>query len=187
MDSTKNPWTTLSKVVVYDNKWITLTHEEVITPGGTKGIYGKAHFKNYAIGIVPIDVNGNTYLVGQYRYPLDEYSWEIPEGGGLLEDDILESAKRELKEEVGLLANKWTQIALTNTSNSVTNELAILFVAQDLTVTEAAPDDTEQLQIKKLSLTSAFEMAMNGEIKDAMSLVALLKLKILIDEGKFTI
>ena len=187
MNSTENPWTTLSKEVVYDNKWITLTHEEVLTPGGTKGIYGKAHFKNYAIGIVPIDDDGNTYLVGQYRYPLDEYSWEIPEGGGLREHDILESAKRELKEEVGLLANKWTQIALTNTSNSVTNELAILFVAQELSQTEAEPDDTEQLQIKKLSLMSAFKMAMNGEIKDAMSLVALLKLKILIDEGKFKI
>jgi 8-oxo-dGTP pyrophosphatase MutT (NUDIX family) len=186
-DETKNPWTTLSRETVYENNWITVTHEAVITPGGTRGIYGKVHLKNYAIGIIPVDENGNTWLVGQYRYPLDAYSWEIPEGGGLKEKDILEAAKRELKEEVGLTANKWTQIAVIHTSNSVTDEHAIVFVAQEITETEAAPDETEQLQIKKLSLIEAFEMAANGLITDAISLVALFKLKILIDEGKFEI
>jgi 8-oxo-dGTP pyrophosphatase MutT (NUDIX family) len=177
-----NPFKTLSKKVAYDNKWITVTHDDIITPAGTAGIYGKVHFKNYAIGIIPIDAEGNTYLVGQYRYVLNEYSWEIPEGGGLLENDILEAAKRELQEEVGLCAEKWTQIATLNTSNSVTDEIGLVFIAQELSATEAAPDDTEQLQIKKLPLSEAFEMARDGRIKDALSLVALLKLQLLMDK-----
>ena len=187
IDESKNPWTTNSKEIVYDNNQITVTHENVITPSGTAGIYGKVHIKNYAIGIVPIDEHGNTWLVGQYRYPLNEYSWEIPEGGGLLENDILEAAKRELKEEVGLIANKWTEICVNNTSNSITDEVSIIFVAQELSLTKTEPDETEQLQIKKLSLEEAFEMALNGKIKDAISLIALMKLKIWIDEGKFKI
>ena len=187
IDETKNPWQSLSKKIVYDNKWISVSHEEVITPTATNGIYGKVHFKNYAIGIIPIDADGNTYLVGQYRYAINEYSWEIPEGGGLVEQDILAAAKRELIEEVGLEAKTFTQICITNTSNFATDELAFIFVAQDLKLVETQPDETEQLQIKKLSLLSAFEMAMNGEIKDAISIIGILKLKLLIDEGKFKI
>ena len=201
IDETKNPWKSLSKEIVYDNKWISVSHEEVVTPTDTNGIYGKVHFKNYAIGVIPIDADGNTYLVGQFRYAINEYSWEIPEGGGLLEQDILtaakghrdkgestlDAAKRELIEEVGLEAQTFTQICITNTSNSATDELAYIFVAQDLKLVESQPDETEQLQIKKLSLLSAFEMVMNGEIKDAISIIGILKLKLLIDEGKFKI
>ena len=167
--------------------WISVSHEEVVTPTDTNGIYGKVHFKNYAIGVIPIDADGNTYLVGQFRYAINEYSWEIPEGGGLLENDISEAAKRELIEEVGLEAQTFTQICIANTSNSATDELAYIFVAQDLKLVESQPDETEQLQIKKLSLLSAFEMVMNGEIKDAISIIGILKLKLLIDEGKFKI
>ena len=181
-----NPFKTLSEKIAYDNKWIQVTHAEIITPAGTMGIYGKVHFKNYAIGVIPVDADGNTYLVGQYRYALNEYSWEIPEGGGLLENDILEAAKRELQEEVGMKAEKWTQICELNTSNSVTDEIGIVFVAEELSATEPAPDETEQLQIKKLLLSEAFEMALNGQIKDALSLVALLKLKALMDQ-KYTL
>jgi 8-oxo-dGTP pyrophosphatase MutT (NUDIX family) len=182
VDESKNPFKKISTRVAYDNKWITVTHDEIVTPAGTPGIYGKVHFKNYAIGIIPIDAEGNTYLVGQYRYALNAYSWEIPEGGGLLEHDILEAAKRELQEEVGLQANKWTQICTLNTSNSVTDEVALVFVAQELSEVPSAPDDSEQLQIKKLPLSEAFDMALDGRIQDALSLVALLKLKILMDE-----
>lgn len=187
IDETKNPWKSLSKQIVYDNKWISVSHEEVVTPTNTNGIYGKVHFKNYAIGVIPIDADGNTYLVGQFRYAINEYSWEIPEGGGLLENDILDAAKRELIEEVGLEAQTFTEICIANTSNSATDELAYIFVAQDLKLVESQPDETEQLQIKKLSLLSAFEMVMNGEIKDAISIIGILKLKLLIDEGKFKI
>ena len=98
-DDVKNPWTTLSGEVKYDNPWITVTEFQVINPSGGRGIYGKVHFKNRAIGIIPLDKELNTWLVGQYRYTLDAWHWEIPEGGGPLERSPLESAQRELQEE----------------------------------------------------------------------------------------
>jgi 8-oxo-dGTP pyrophosphatase MutT (NUDIX family) len=184
IDENRNPWKIKSSKVAYENEWITLTHEEVITPSGSEGVYGRVHMKNHAIGVIPLDEDGNTWLVGQYRYPLNAYSWEIPEGGGLRDEDIMEAAKRELKEEVGLIAKKWTQLCVAHTSNSVTDETAFLFVAQELSHTETDPDDTEQLQIKKVSLNEAFEMAMDGRITDAMSLIALFRLKLMIHEKK---
>lgn len=181
---TENPWESVQRQEVYDNNWITVVHEDVITPAGTAGIYGSVHFKHYAIGIVPLDEVGNTWLVGQYRYPLKKYSWEIPEGGGKLGASILDAAKRELQEEVGLLAEQWTEIAVCYTSNAVCDEKAIIFVAQGLSETENAPDETEQLQIKKLPLSEAIAMAMNGEIQDAISIIGLLKVKVLLEQGK---
>src|SRR5687768_9612123 len=121
-DEIKNPWTTLSGEVKYDNRWISVTEYQVINPAGGKGIYGKVHFKNKAIGVVALDGDGNIFLVGQFRYALNEYSWEIPEGGGPLGEEPLDSAKRELKEETGMVANKWTLINRMHTSNSVTDE-----------------------------------------------------------------
>jgi 8-oxo-dGTP pyrophosphatase MutT (NUDIX family) len=187
IDEYKNPWKTKSRKTVYENNFILVSDEAVVNPSGKDSKYGKVHFKNNALGIIPIDEEGDTWLVGQYRYALDAYSWEIPEGGGAKDEDILEAAMRELREEVGLVAKKWSQIASANTSNSVTDEAAYLFIAQDLSETETEHDDTEQLQIKKVSLNEAFEMAMNGTIKDAMSLVALFKLKLMLEEKTFFI
>src|ERR1700761_6243269 len=100
-----NPWQVKSQKEVYDNAWINLTEYQVINPSGNPGIYGKIHFKNFAIGVVSLDAEMNTYLVGQYRFPLNAYSWELPEGGGPLDEEPIESAKRELLEETGLKAN----------------------------------------------------------------------------------
>src|ERR1041384_5055763 len=111
MDEQQNPWQILSSKEVYDNKWIAVTEYDVINPNGGKGIYGKVHFKNLAIGILPLDDQLNTWLVGQYRFTIDQYSWEMPEGGGEMDTDPLESAKRELLEETGLKAKKWTLLA----------------------------------------------------------------------------
>src|SRR3712207_1287942 len=135
----KNPWTILGQREIYDNKWIHVTEYDVINPSGGKGIYGKVHFKNIAIGIIPLDHEFNTYLVGQYRFTLKQYSWEIPEGGGALGVDILESAKRELKEETGLVATEWTRLADLHLSNSVTDEYGAIFMARNLSQQEAAP------------------------------------------------
>src|SRR6476661_7194004 len=107
MNEKSNPWKILGEKNIYDNKWINVTEYDVINPSGGKGIYGKVHFKNLAIGIVPLDEEFNTYLVGQYRFPLNQYSWEVPEGGGLLGDDPLSAAERELLEETGLKAAYW--------------------------------------------------------------------------------
>lgn len=171
-----NPWQSKSKQTVYENKWIKVSHEEVVTPSGTDGIYGTVHFKNIAIGIIPLDEQNNTWLVGQYRYALNEYSWEIPEGGGFLDDDVLEAAKRELQEEVGLVANQWEQLIEFNTSNSVTDEKAIIFVAKGLTSVAMNWDETELLQIKKVNINVVMEMINNGEIKDSLTIIGIHRL-----------
>ncbi|MCF2494495.1 NUDIX domain-containing protein [Dyadobacter chenhuakuii] len=172
--TTENNWKTLSTETVYENAWLELSHRDVINPSGNKGIYGLVKFKNQAIGVIPLDAEGNIYLVGQYRYAIDEYSWEIPEGGGALNADPLDAAKRELKEETGLLAEKWTKLARIHTSNSATNEEGFLFIAEELTQQEAEPEDTEDLQVRKVSLQEAIDMCMRSEITDSLSVCAIL-------------
>ncbi len=175
MDEHINPWQTMSTREIYDNPWIHVQEDQVINPKGGKGIYGKISFKNKAIGIIPIDHEGNTWLIGQYRYTLNEYCWEIPMGGGLKEQDVLLSAQRELKEETGLTAAKWTNIMRIHTSNSVTDEEGFVFLAEDLEEGETEFEETEDLQIKKLSLKEAIDMVMNQQITDAISIAGLLK------------
>jgi 8-oxo-dGTP pyrophosphatase MutT (NUDIX family) len=181
----KNPWTTLESRKIYENNWIGLTEHDVINPSGGKGIYGQVHFKNLAIGILPLDEERNTWLVGQYRYPLNAYSWEIPEGGGPLHLPALDSAKRELLEETGLTASHWQQIQQMHLSNSVSDELAIIYIATGLTEGESEPEETEQLRIRKLPFEEAYQMVLLGEITDSISVAAILKTKILLDEGTF--
>jgi 8-oxo-dGTP pyrophosphatase MutT (NUDIX family) len=171
----RNPWTTLSAVEKYDNRWINLTEYQVINPAGGKGIYGKVHFKNKAIGIVALDEKQNTWLVGQFRYTLNEFSWEIPEGGGPLSEDPLTAAKRELKEETGIIAGKWSQLTRLHTSNSVTDEEGFLFLAEDLTHGENELEETEaDLQVRKLPLRDAVDMVLKQQITDSMSMIGLL-------------
>lgn len=174
-EEVKNPWTTLSTQPIYQNHWISLREDQVINPKGGRGIYGVVSFKNKALGIIPIDADNNTWLVGQYRYALNEYSWEIPMGGGLLENSRLDAAKRELKEETGFTAAKWTEIARLHTSNSVTDEEGFVYLAQDLTAGETEFEETEDLQLKKVPLAEAVEMVMRNEITDAISVAGLLK------------
>ena len=175
MTNQKNPWKTISGKLVYDNPWINLTQYEVITPAGTPGIYGKVHFKNIAIGVIVIDENGDTYLVGQYRFPLNEYSWEIPEGGCPEGTDYLTAAKRELKEETGFEAKNWTEILRMHVSNSVSDEYAVVYVAKDLIAGEAKPDDTEKLAVQKMPFNTAVNWVMEGKITDSISVAAILK------------
>lgn len=179
----KNPWTTLNSTEIYNNPWIKVTEHNVLNPKGGKGIYGVVHFKNYAIGIVALDEDMNTYLVGQYRYPLERYSWEIPEGGGKLDGSPLESARRELLEETGLKAGKWSLIQEMDLSNSVSDEHAFIFLAGDLSQHEAQPEDTEELIVKKLPFEQAYRMVLNGEIFDSLTVAGILKTRLLILEG----
>ncbi|GCD78302.1 hypothetical protein JCM31826_17840 [Thermaurantimonas aggregans] len=171
-----NSWITLKDTVVYENKWIRIHHRDIINPNGGKGIYGLVHFKNFAIGIVPIDENGYTYIVGQYRYPLNRYSWEIPEGGGPENEDILKSAKRELKEEIGAVAKKWFLIQELDLSNSATDEISYIFLAGDLTFYSTEHEETELLEIKKIKVEELIKMVIKGEIRDSISVAAGLKL-----------
>jgi len=183
MNEQANPWKILGQKDIYDNPWIHLTEYSVINPSGGKGIYGKVHFKNMAIGIVPLDEALNTYLVGQYRFTIDEYSWEIPEGGALNEEPLI-AAQRELIEETGLKATHWKKIREMYLSNSVTDELCMIFIATGLSHHTAMPEDTEQLVVKKLPFNEVYAMVMNGKIKDALSIAAVLHTKLLMMEGK---
>ncbi len=180
MEAEQNPWKITGEKNVYDNNWINVTHYDVINPSGGKGIYGKVHFKNHAIAIVPIDTEGNVYLVGQYRFTVDEYSWELPEGGCPVNTDPLDTAKRELLEETGLIAQEWTEIMQMHLSNSVCDELAYVYLARQLQQGMAEPEETEQLQVKKLPFEEVYKMVMDGSIKDALTIAAVLKVKLLL-------
>lgn len=180
MDENINPWKTNSDQIVYQNNWIEVHHQEVTTPAGTPGVYGVVHFKNLAIGIIPLDHQNNTWMVGQFRYPLKKYSWEIPEGGGKIGIDPIESAKRELLEECGILAESWEKLLEMDLSNSATDEHAILYVARNLSFTQSEPEETEDLQLKKVPFDTLYQMVMTGEIQDAMTVAAVLKLKLVL-------
>ncbi|AMR31136.1 DNA mismatch repair protein MutT [Mucilaginibacter sp. PAMC 26640] len=180
----ENPWKTLSENNVYDNPWINVTEYQVINPSGNPGIYGKVHFKNVAIGVIPLDGELNTYLVGQYRYVINRYCWEIPEGGGPEGSDPLESAKRELLEETGLKASEWTEILTMHLSNSVSDELSIIYLARGLEQHEAEPEDTEELLVNKLPFEKVYEMINSGEITDSITIAAVLKVKLLLLENR---
>lgn len=182
IDESKNPWLQKTNTIAYENPWIRVHHQEVITPGGTEGIYGIVHFKNLAIGIIALDENQHTWVVGQYRYPLKKYSWEIPEGGGKIGIDPLDSAKRELLEECGIEAANWEKILEMDLSNSATDEHAIIYVARDLSYTQSEPEETEELQIKKIPFEELYQQVMQGNYQDAITVAGVLKLKLLLME-----
>lgn len=178
------PWKTLNSEIKYETPWIRITHHDVINPGQQPGQYGVVHFKNLAIGILALDEDYNTWIVGQYRYPLKEYHWEIPEGGGKLDVPPLASAQRELLEETGIKAKSWTEIQTSHLSNSATDEFAILYVAKDLTFHEAEPEEDEELEIRKLPFEELYQMVCRGEITDSLTVMAVLRAKLLMLEGK---
>lgn len=176
---TINGWKKLSSKCEYDNPWISVFHEDVINPNGGHNIYGRIHFKHVAIGILPIDDEEHTWLVGQHRYPLNTYSWEIPEGGAPLNEDPLEAAKRELSEEVNLKAEHWTCIQKTDLSNSATDETCMIFLATGLSPCHLhKPDETEKLTIKRVPLQRFFDMVDDGSIRDAISVMAAMRYRL---------
>ena len=170
-------WKKLDSKIVYDGPWITVREDHVINPGSGENKYAHVHFKNKAVAIVPLDEEGNTWIVGQDRYTLGAYSWEVPMGGAKNDETPLAAAKRELKEETGLAAEIWTEVMHLHLSNSITDEEGFVFTAEDLSEGEPEFDETEILEIRKLPLLAAMEMVYRGEITDALSVVALLRLR----------
>jgi 8-oxo-dGTP pyrophosphatase MutT (NUDIX family) len=169
-------WQRRSRRVAYENQWITVWHDDVVRPDGEPGIYGVVHFHGLAVGVVAIDDQDRVALVGQHRYSLDSYSWEIPEGGVPFPEDPLAGAKRELQEETGLVASSWQEIGRLHLSNSVTDEAAIAFLATGLTAGPASPDGTEQLVLRWVPFEEALAMAVDGRITDALSVMPLLRI-----------
>ncbi len=184
MSIRKNPWEILDQQTVYENPWIQVTEFQVLNPSGGRGIYGKVHFKGIAVGVIPLDDEFNIYLVGQYRFPLEKYSWEIPEGAAQMEEDPLQAAKRELMEETGLAANEWTQLLSMHLSNSVTDELAVVFLARRLEQHNARPEETELLTLKKIPFEQAYEMLESGGISDSISVAAIQQIQLMLLQGR---
>jgi 8-oxo-dGTP pyrophosphatase MutT (NUDIX family) len=171
-EATDNPWRMLDSRRVYENPWISVREDSVIRPDGEQGIYGVVHYKNTAVGVVPVE-DDHVYLVGQYRYPLERYSWEIPEGGCPEGEETLEAARRELKEETGLEARSWSKLGEAFLSNSVADEHAVWFLATDLVAGEPQNEGTEVIGVRRVPLREAVAMAMDGRITDALSMLAL--------------
>lgn len=169
-------WKTLDSRKIYDNPWMTVFEDSVINPLGGENNYGHVHFKRKAIAIVPLDDDGNTWIVGQDRYTTQEYSWEIPMGGSDPGEEPIDTARRELREETGITAARLTPLMRLHTSNSITDEEGFVFVARELEVGETDFDDMEDLAVRKLPLTEAVDMVMRGKITDAISVAALLRI-----------
>ena len=172
-------WKKLSSRTIFENDWMRVLEDHVVNPGGGENQYGYIHFKNRAIAILPLDDGGNTWLVGQDRYTLGEYSWELPMGGAPFDEAPLDAAKRELREETGLSASRWSEVMRLHTSNSITDELGIVYLAEGLTDGETAFEETEDLRIRKLPLADAVQLVYNGEITDAISVAAILRISAL--------
>lgn len=181
-------WTELSRELKYENPWIEVSESQVLNPNGGNGIYGVVHFKNLAIGIIPIDEEGNTWIVGQDRFPFNgKFTWEIIEGGGPMNIDPIESAKRELLEEAGLKAERWSLVQEMDLSNSATTERALIYLAEGITQHEASPEETEDLQIKKIHFKELYEMVLSGEIVDSLSVAGTLRLMDMVRSGKWNL
>jgi 8-oxo-dGTP pyrophosphatase MutT (NUDIX family) len=167
------PWRRRARRVAYENAWITVWHDDVVRPDGNPGIYGVVHFAGLATGIVAIDDEDRVLLVGQHRYALDAYSWEIPEGGVPAAEDALDGARRELREETGVVAATWREIGRFHLSNSVTDEAGVLYLATDLTQKSAAPEATEDLTIRWVPFEEALAMTLDGRMTDAMAIMGI--------------
>ena len=167
------PWQRRARRVAYENPWLTVWHDDVVRPDGSPGVYGVVHFASLAVGIVALDAHDRVLLVGQHRYPLDTYSWEIPEGGVPPGEDPLDGARRELREETGVVASGWRELARFHLSNSVTDEAGVLFLATDLTLESAAPEATEELEVRWAPFEEALAMTLDGRITDAIAIMGL--------------
>ena len=179
-----NPWRTLSSREVYDNNWISLREDKVLRPDGEPGIYGVVHFKTVAVGVLAMEEDDTIYLVGQYRYTLDRYSWEIPEGGCPYGEEPLTAARRELEEETGLRAENWRYLGQAYLSNSVTDELSMWYLAEKLTQGVHSPEGTEKLEVRRVPFEEAVEMVLSGEITDAVSMLAIMQYKIMLERER---
>jgi 8-oxo-dGDP phosphatase len=178
-------WTRGAERLVYDNPWIRVSHHEAVAPTGRPAQYGLVSFKNLAIAVLPLHDDGTVTLVGQSRFALSDYSWELPEGGAPLGEDPLEGAKRELAEETGLQAREWRKVLQVQLSNSVTDERAIGYLALGLSAGEGGfqIDDTEELALARVPYREALDAALGGHMEDMLTVAMLLRAYHMAREG----
>lgn len=179
------PWAKGEARIVYENPWIAVTEQTAVAPTGAPAVYGVVGFKNLALAVLPIHEDGSVVLVGQHRFPFGDYSWEIPEGGGPKGEEPLVGAKRELAEETGLAAGEWREILRVQLSNSVTDELAIGYLATDLAPAQGVhhADDTEEITQVRVPFGEALEAVNAGHIRDALTVAMLLRAYHMAREG----
>lgn len=178
------PWTRSNERTVFENPWLAVRQYDAVAPTGKPAIYGAVHFKNRAIAVLPLHEDGTVTLVGQNRFVFQDYSWEIPEGGGPLDEAPLEAAKRELREECGLEAATWRQILELQLSNSLTDEVAFGFLATGFSAADRAPDETEDLAIARVPFGEALGAATSGFIKDTLTVAMLLRVHHMASKGE---
>jgi len=178
------PWAIRTAKTVYQNPWLTVREYQATAPTGRPALYGVVNFQNYALAILPLHADGTVTLVGQYRFALADYSWEIPEGGGPLGQDLRAGAQRELREETGLIAEDWREVMRLQLSNSVTDEQAVGYIALDLTQAESDPDETESIQIARVPFRQVLDLAVCGIITDVLTVATLLRAYHMAMEGQ---
>lgn len=178
------PWRDHGARTVFENNWMKVTEHDATAPTGAPATYGKVHFKNRAIAMLPLHDDGTVTLVGQNRFPLGDYVWEIPEGGGPMDEAPLDAARRELREEVGLQAAEWREILRVQISNSLTDEVGLGFLAMDFTPAELDPDETEVLAVERVPFREALDAALAGDIQDSLTVAMLLRAYHMAREGE---
>lgn len=183
-DETKDPWTRFAKKTVFENAWFSVETQDCLTPGGTPAEYGYVHFKNRAVGVIPLHDDGTITLVGQYRYPLEHYSWELPEGGCPEGREMAKAAEMELSEETGLTAKTLTPFLEFHPSNSITDEWGMVFLARGLSQGKAHPEDSEDLRLRRESLDRILEEIEAGKITDLITISAMYKLAYMMASGE---
>ena len=172
------PWRRRTRRVAYGNPWITVWHDDVDRPDGSPGIYGVVHFANLAVAAVVLDDDDRVLLVGQHRYTLDAYSWEIPEGGVPADESALDGARREVREETGVEADDWRELCRVHLSNSISDEAGVVFAARAVAHGTATPDPTEDIAVRWIAFDEALDMTRDGRITDSMSIIGLQALAI---------
>ena len=177
-------WRSRASRTVHRSRWIELELHQAVAPTGHAAEYGVVRFQNHAIAVLPLHDDGTVVLVGQHRFPLETYAWEIPEGGGAKDEPPLDAARRELREEAGLLAADWRLVLEAELSNSVTDEVAFGFIALGLTATEVEPDETEVLTLRRVPFARALELALTGVIRDVLTVAMLLRAYHMAKEGQ---